>query len=213
MGTRQGCGNLSRGQQHRMGKDNHTSRSNKRLALGTFLALLFSTGIAGLQWYEMRHALQVDQRAWVSVVGPPSFPLEGAAIPASIQIANTGKTPAKHVEGDIIATVLKKGEEPSFDFSTGHPHNKIRTGVIFPNGPFNVTIPVVRYGPHSEETIVPTPQLRQEIATGESYIVFFGKISYVDIFGISHWTSFCAAAGSAMGDVKKCVSNNDVDDN
>jgi hypothetical protein len=196
-----------------MAKANHTSRWNKLLALGTFLALLLSTGFAGLQWYEMRRALMVDQRAWVSVVGPPNFPLEGAAIPASIQIANTGKTPAKHVEGHVIATVLKKGEEPSFDFSTGHPHTKIRTGVIFPNAPFNVTIPVARYGPHSEETIVPTPELRQEIANGESFIVFIGKISYVDIFGTSHWTSFCTEAGSATGDVKKCVSYNDVDDN
>ena len=181
------------------------------LEVAAVVVLVVYTTFAGLQWEAMHDALLVDQRAWVSVVVPPSFPLEGSSIPASIQIANTGKTPAKDVEGDIVATVLKKGEEPTFDFSTGHPHNRIRAGAIFPNGPINVTIPVVRYGPQTAEAIVPTPKLRQEIANGESFIIFYGRITYIDIFGTSHWTSFCTGSGSAMGDLKKCVSYNDVD--
>jgi hypothetical protein len=46
-----------------------------------------------------------------------------------------------------------------------------------------------------------------------SFIVFYGRITYVDIFGTSHWTSFCTRAGSAMGDLKKCVTYNDADTN
>jgi hypothetical protein len=175
--------------------------------------LAITAAFAGLQWYEMRQALLVDQRAWVSVVIPLNFPLEGSSIPASIQITNTGKTPAKDIAGDIFASVLKKGEEPQFDFSTGHPHNRIYAGAIFPNGQIKVTIPVVRYGPQTAETIVPTSELRQEIANGESFIIFYGKITYVDIFGSSHWTSFCTGSGSAMGDLKKCLNYNDVDNN
>jgi hypothetical protein len=193
--------------------DHHTSRWTTRRDVAAFFVLVVTAAFTGLQWYEMRQALLVDQRAWVSVVGPPNFPLEGAFIPASIQIANTGKTPGKQLVGDVIATVLKKGEEPSFDFSKGHPHDRIHAGAIFPNTPFNVIIPVVRYGPQTKETIVPTLELRQEIANGESFIVFYGRITYVDIFGTSHWTSFCTETGSAMGDLKKCVSYNDVDTN
>jgi hypothetical protein len=179
----------------------------------TVLVAIAAAAIAGLQWFEMRRTLLVDQRAWVSVVLPPSFPLEGAAIPASFQITNTGKTPAKQIEGDIVATVLKKGEEPSFDLGTGHPHSRIFVGAIFPNGPINSTIPISRYGPYSAETIVPTPELRQAIASGESFIIFYGRITYVDVFGIPHWTSFCTVSGSGMGDIKKCVTYNDVDNN
>jgi hypothetical protein len=189
-----------------------TPRWKMFLEVAALLTLLVYTTFAGLQWEAMHDALLVDQRAWVSVVAPTNFPLEGSSIPASIQIANTGKTPAKHIEGDVIATVLKKGEEPSFDFSTGHPHNRIHAGAIFPNGPINIAIPVVRYGPQAAETVVPTPELRQEIANGESFIIFYGKITYFDIFGTSHWTSFCTGSGSAMGDLKKCVGYNDVDD-
>jgi hypothetical protein len=181
------------------------------LEVTAVVVLVVYTTFAGLQWESMHDALLVDQRAWVSVVVPNSFPLEGSSIPASIQIANTGKTPAKDVEGEIVATVLKKGEEPSFDFSTGHPHNKLYAGAIFPNAPINTTITVVRYGSQAPETIVPTPELRKQIANGETFIIFYGKITYVDVFGASHSTAFCTGSGSAMGDVRKCLSYNDVD--
>ena len=175
------------------------------------LLLIVYTTFAGLQWEAMHDALLVDQRAWVSVVVPPSFPLEGSSIPASIQIANTGKTPAKDVEGDIVATVLKKGEEPSFDLSTGHPHNKLYAGAIFPNAPINTTIAIVRYGALTPETVVLTPELRQQIANGESFVILYGRITYDDVFGASHWTAFCTGSGSAMGDLRKCLTYNDVD--
>jgi len=181
------------------------------LEVAAVLVLVVYTTFAGLQWESMHDALLVDQRAWVSVAFPSGFPLEGSSIPASIQIANTGKTPAKDVEGDIVATVLKKGEEPSFDFSTGHPHNRLYAGAIFPNAPINTVITVVRYGSQTSESIIPTPELRQQIASGESYIIFYGKITYVDVFGASHWTAFCTGSGSAMGDIRKCLSYNDVD--
>lgn len=193
-------------------KDNNQA-SKKRFETATLIVAVSAVLFAGLQWYEMRKTLLLDQRPWVSVVGPPNFPLEGAFIPASIQIANTGKTPAKQVQGDIVATVLKKGEEASFDFSKGHAHDRMYTGAVFPNGLFNITFPVVRYGPQTSETIIPTPELRQEIANRESFIVFYGRITYLDTFGTSHWTSFCTGTGSAMGDLKKCVSYNDVDNN
>jgi hypothetical protein len=181
------------------------------LEVAAVLVLVVYTPFAGLQWESMHDALLIDQRAWVSVVVPNGFPLGGSSIPASIQITNTGKTPARDVEGDIVATVLKKGEEPSFDFSTGHPYNRLYAGAIFPNAPINTTITVVRYGSQSPETIIPTAELRQQIANGESYIIFYGKITYVDVFGASHWTAFCTGSGNALGDLKKCLSYNDVD--
>ena len=158
----------------------------------------------------LQGSLSIERMCHLAQVVPNSFPLDGSSIPAPIQIANTGKTPAKDVEGDIVATVLKKGEEPSFDFSTGHPHNKLYAGAIFPNAPINTTISVVRYGSQTPEAVVPTPELRQQIANGESFIIFYGKITYVDVFDVSHWTAFCTGSGSAMGDLRKCLSYNDV---
>jgi hypothetical protein len=177
---------------------------------GTFYAVL-----AYSQWHTMHRSLLVDQRAWISVVIPPDFPLDGASIPAPIQLTNTGKTPAKDVEGDIIATVLKKGEEPLFDYGVGHPHSRLHAGAIFPNMPISTTITLARYGAQMPEPIVPTPEFRRDIANGQSFIIFYGKITYTDIFGDQYWTTFCTGGGSAIqsNDPKKCVSYNDVDNN
>src|ERR1700693_2388968 len=71
----------------------------------------------------MRKAMRVDQRAWISIPFPNSFPLDGTYIPVLTQIINSGKTPAKGLLVDVIATVFNKGDKPTVgDFSIGHPH-------------------------------------------------------------------------------------------
>jgi hypothetical protein len=157
--------------------------------------------------------LRVDQRAWVSVPVPANFPLTGASIPAVTQITNSGKTPAKDVQGDIVATVLRKGDDPTVgDFGLGHPHNRVYVGAIFPGAPVPIAITVVRYGPSASETIVPDDALRQDIANGNRFIIFYGRITYHDIFGVQHWTQFCTGSGTAILDnLKQCISYNDVD--
>jgi hypothetical protein len=179
------------------------------------VVLVVYTTFAGFQWEAMHDAMLVDQRAWVSVVAPTDIPSQDSSVRASIQITNTGKTPAKDVEGDIDAIVLKKGEGPSFDFNSGHPREHLYAGALFPNAPINIVIPVVQHGSQPAEPIVPTPELRRDIANGESFVIFYGKISYVDVFGRAHWTTFCTGSGTAIqsADLKKCISHNDIDKN
>ena len=163
----------------------------------------------------MRKAMRVDQRAWVSVPFPANFPLDGKFIPIITQVKNSGKTPARDVQGDIIATVLKKGEQPTIgDFSVGHPHEHLFGGSIFPDAPFPMTPIVKRYGDHAPEIVVPDEALRNDIASGERFIIFYGRITYSDAFGISHWTQFCTGSGAGILDnLKKCVTYNDFDPN
>lgn len=163
----------------------------------------------------MRQSMRVDQRAWVSMVVPTVFPLNGTTIPIMTQIQNTGRTPASAVEGEYIATVLNKGEEPTLgDFSIGHPHNKLYGGVVFPNSPISTTLAVVRYGPRAAEPILVDDALRQDIANGNRFIIFYGKITYFDVFGVQHWTQFCTGSGTAILDkLKDCIKYNDVGHN
>ena len=186
---------------------------------GEMVGLLFLIGyttFAGLQWYEMHRALLTDQRAWISVDIPSStFPLDGNYIPVVLKIENSGKTAAKQMEGDVIATVLDKGEGPALDLLTDVPHNKIYAGAIFPNAPFDMAVTVARYGQRSPETIVLDDTLRQGIANGSLYIIVYGRITYYDVFGVQHWTQFCMGTGSAirLPAVEKCIAYNDVDNN
>jgi hypothetical protein len=166
-------------------------------------------------WRDSHNNFIVDERAWVSVPVPTMYPLNGTSIPAVTQITNSGRTPAKHVEGDVVATVLNKGEEPTLgDFSVGHPHERLYVGPVFPGAPIPITITVAQYGPKTAETIVPDDALRQDIANGRRFIIFYGRITYYDVFGVQHWTQFCTGSGAAIvGSLKKCISYNDVDNN
>ncbi|SRR6266852_2691441 len=114
---------------------------------------------------------------------------------------------------DVVATALNKGEDFSFDFSPGHPHQRLYpVGVIFPGAPIPINITVVKYRPKSAETIIPDDAFRQDFANGKRFIIFYGRITYFDVFGVQHWTQFCSGSGDAILDnLKKCVSYNDVD--
>jgi len=195
------------------------------LELGALVAVIVYAGIAFWQGCLMKQSVQVtqenfikEQRAWISVVVPNFFPLDGPTIPVKIQIVDTGKTVAKNVNGDFIATVLNRGEVPGFDqYGEGHPHNKLYAGGLHPNAapPLDATLTVVRYGPQIPEVIVPTQELREKIASGNSYIIFFGEITYCDVFHVKHWTKFCNGSGKALeaSGVKECIAYNDVDTN
>jgi hypothetical protein len=176
-------------------------------------AALFYAGITWFMWRDSHHGFRTDERAWVSVPAPASYPLNGASIPVVTQIVNSGKTPARDVEWDVVATVLNKGEEPTLgDFSVGHPHNHVIAGAAFPNAPLPLALPVVHYGPNNAEQIVPDETLRQDIANGNRYIIFYGRVTYYDVFGEQHWTQFCSGSGPAItGVLKECVRYNDVD--
>jgi len=181
----------------------------------SLVAAVVYASIAGFQWHEMHKSLIVDQRAWVSIPFPLNFPLNGTFIPATTQIMNSGKTPARQVEVDIVATVLSKGEEPNLGhFSVGYSYNHVYSGAIFPNSPIPLTIPVVRYGPNAPETIVPDEHLRQDIESGKRFISFYGRVTYYDVLGVRHWTQFCTGYGPAiLESLKSCIKYNDVDTN
>jgi hypothetical protein len=131
-------------------------------------------------------------------------------------MTNTGKTPARQIEGDVIATVLNKGDDLALDFSAGHPHNRLYpVGVLFNGAPIPINIKVINYGQKGPpEAVVPDDALRQDIANGKRFIVFYGRITYFDVFGTEHWTQFCSGSGDAILDnLKKCLRYNDVDHN
>ena len=199
-------------------KDMADSPKSSRLGAATALFISILALFASfMQTYLMRKAMRVDQRAWISVPFPTNFPLSGVSIPVVTQITNSGKTPAKDVQGDVIATVVKKGEKPALgDFSVGHAHDHLYAGgVVFPGYPVPTNIiNVVHYGPGSREIIVPDESLRQDIANGNRFIIVFGRITYDDVFGIHHWTQFCTGTGPGMSEIlKDCIRYNDVDSN
>ncbi|MFZ0821145.1 MAG: hypothetical protein WAM91_13835 [Candidatus Acidiferrales bacterium] len=216
--------------EHNTERKQDTTQDRKRYLVErlSLVAIVIVAGFSGWQGYSAKRAadiaegslvltqqgLHLEQRAWVKVGTPPNFPLSGKEIPVTFQVENTGRTPATGVQGEIIATVLAKGEKPTFDYSVGHPHTRIHLEALNPNIPFPIIIPVVKYGPTTAQTIVPDESLRQDIANGSRFIVFYGEFTYTDIFGIGHWTHFCTSSGpAALDNLRECIAYNTMDNN
>lgn len=212
-------------------KEDHMEETNKdwkellrdrvfdTAALAVFVSVL---ALLAYFWQAciMQKAMRVDQRAWVAVPVPTAFPLNGSYIPASVEIKDTGKTPARKVGGNFVATVLKKGEVPAIgDFTIGHAYNKFKAPAIFPGQPLPMNIQLVTYGElvtdgkSPQKPIVVDAPLIQDITTGNRFIIFFGRVDYTDIFGKDHWTQFCTGSGSAIDakSLERCVLYNDFD--
>src|ERR1700690_4270397 len=95
----------------------------------------------------------------------------------------------------------KKNEKPPIgDFSVGHPHERLHApGVVFPREPVPVNIFVGTYlAKGGKEATTPDDVLRRGIAEGDRFILFYGRATYHDVFGVEHYTQFCTGCGSGI---------------
>jgi hypothetical protein len=185
------------------------------------LAILVST-LALTAYFQqaciMRKAMRVDQRAWISMPFPNSFPLNGMSIPVITQMINSGKTPAKGLKIDVLASVFNKDDKVAVgDFSVGHPHERLHApGVVFPRDPVPINISVGDYLPQGgKKATVPDEALRQDIANGKRFILFYGRATYHDVFEVEHFTQFCTGSGPGISSdtLKDCLNYNEIDTN
>lgn len=175
---------------------------------------------------------RIDQRPWikintivdrvVSVDFAPTHALEG-----NFNMTNIGKTPAKNVYAKVVIRPVNGLLPPMTDNLKGkseEPHRFIRAGTLFPNDKTG-DIPVVR-GRRAEDgsiEIVPISYPESDdLMTGKSVTVIYGKVTYDDVFSIHHWTYFCAYTSPPNIDeslaeygavVAKCGAYNRIDKN
>jgi hypothetical protein len=158
-----------------------------------------------------------DERAWMAfefVAGNITVTLNKPFFVPTKPL-NTGKTPAKNVEGSIVVGVFKKGEHLSFDYSSGHGNANyaVKAGTIFPNGSIEESFQGLRsVGDRDHEAILMTKVMLEEIRTGQSFIIVHGKITYRDIFGSEHWTTYCRYVTNPSLINDECTRYNDADD-
>jgi hypothetical protein len=186
------------------------------------IAIPFAIGYAvvtWLQWRDLRRNFKIDQRAWLFVAenARPSLAVN-IALPASINITNTGKTPGRHILADIYIEIVQNGSAPHLDSLRfgyiGH------TGLLLPNSP--ITVPARRErhkingGPHDALDDPLTQGELESLMRGDSWIAMHGIVRYRDIFQIEHWTKFCFWNNPLRaGDYSSgsCTAYNAVDDN
>jgi hypothetical protein len=144
--------------------------------------------------------MRLDQRAWVAVsdVRATDFAI-GLPFVITVVFKNTGKTPAEHFRVASALDPIAEGHKPAFaDLGA------ISRGLLLPNGEANVMLNAT-----SQSATGVTKSGLEQVKSGKLIIYVHGRITYDDVFGCHHWTTFCHFwQGKSLG---ICQEHNDTD--
>jgi len=165
--------------------------------------------------------MRLNQRAWLTlgdtvatVQAAPNAPLA-----ASINMSNTGKTPALSAIANVFLEVVKSDNAPNLDLKTPRPHTTSFIGSIPPNVNPNFLGSRQRHrldGKQGTEDDPLTVTEFSDLSSGKAYVAVYGIVYYRDIFKTQHWIKFCTWKPLVQqGDFRagKCSNLNSVDDN
>ena len=112
-----------------------------------------------------------------------------------------------------MVKTLKKHESP--DLRLIGAVLSASAGVLNPDAVIPAPVPMLK----GKTDLLNPPVMTQadiaEISSGEVYIVTFARVTYCDVYGISHWINYCTWQSGRLGTYQseKCVTCNDVDNN
>jgi hypothetical protein len=138
---------------------------------------------------QVRKAAHRDQRAWVAVVDIQGIPEAGTIFSVNLVAQNSGKTFAKDVAMRAVAELItEKGGEPDFSLEDSAAARKDSSvSLLAPNADYLMDIELRKQTPPHEITQSDLDGIRR----GDLTIFIHGKMTYDDIFGCTHWTTFC----------------------
>ena len=98
------------------------------------------------------------------------------------------------------------------------PHEEMVRGLLYPAEHDDTMATILEKVPRNGEyTIQPKPFVSPEwdrFAQSKSYIIAFGEVWYLDVFGVTHWTRFCVSKSATGGNTsRKCIDYAKVDNN
>lgn len=204
-----------------MKKASETAHDTLREIIKQYPELHKSAGAARDSADAADKNMRIEQRAWIGVAfhsfNPPK---ENEPIVITMVFSNTGKTPAKQVEGFTVVEELPVGNVPNFVYGN-RAEGHLRGGMVIPNHAVEDPLQSLQFKPSTrqEESLKMSAGDIKAYADGRSYIVAHGIISYKDIFGTDHWIKFCSYQLSVpdMGGFRqfldRCADQNKTDEN
>ncbi|MGD0631922.1 MAG: hypothetical protein ABR987_21525 [Terracidiphilus sp.] len=158
-----------------------------RLELLALLAGIGYAVVTYLQWRDLRHNFEAEQRSWLQVGSNlQSF---GSNIPdtVAVSVKNTGKSVADKIEGIAAFEIISKENTPGF-YRNDRPKNHVTGGIAFPDTAGSGWI--VSSLDENGNYIPVLDSDKKRLLNGDAYIAVYGQIYYQDRFG-GHWTRFC----------------------
>jgi hypothetical protein len=152
-------------------------KANVCLAVTAILTL----GIVGWQTYQDRDLTKRDLRAYLTALSPVlSDSITATMIRAEFTIQNGGRTPAYEVQDTIRFELVNRRDLELIVDPSQYPTSTIKQ-VIGPS------VPITR----AMTPNLGTPQNYLNKTPVDDRLFFWGKTTYKDIYGESHWITYC----------------------
>jgi len=148
-----------------------------------------------------------------------------------VRFTNTGKTAAQNLSGAISIQLVAKGKKPYIpkhkltivlDGQSSNskfpaiPAQGFQASLVYAGDSFEGYYDRVRVT--GDGKIVSSPLSFPEgvgLSNKSMYLVIWGEVTYMDVFGFEHWTRFCGGTDVEGGSIpsKRCASYSSVDSN
>jgi hypothetical protein len=193
-------------------------KKSYRIGCITLVVLGIYTTLTYLLWWQNANNFREGNRAWVLVhtidttngntILFPSQLKVGDKVGVQVYVKNSGNTPARHARIGVVVVPqyydqpweLDSGDQPVF--SVGDEAVGPETTIAPAGTKSNSTL---LWGQLSETDLA-------ALANKRLVIYMHGRVIYQDIFGISHWTHFCAVL-PFTGAWTNCKYGNEIDQN
>ncbi len=163
------------------------------LEVAAAISVVVYAALTYLQWHDLRHNFEVDQRAWIKVTYTFSdVPSVAEYTPVHLNRSNVGKSPAIREEIQYVVEFVRTDKGPSLVLSgpkVGHA-----TALFdFPGDTYSP--PAFLFDSKGFRRGITQAEV-ESLRRGDTYISVFGLIIYTDQFG-THWSRFCGWRGYA----------------
>jgi hypothetical protein len=150
-----------------------------------------------------QESMRLDQRAWLGF-GDAKFTISATDMSAGFTARNVGKTPATKVITNVAWTGKIAGT-PLTTKDIVYPQKNLESGTIFPSQIFEVSNSLPKPVPAYQSRFV------EELRGESRFLYVFGKIEYLDVFGLPHWTHYCVVVSQDLKGNRPCDIYNDSD--
>jgi hypothetical protein len=209
-------------------RKDHTPLWKKLIEWGT---LLVAIGLLVVNIYQMsatkkaanaakdsvdiaRKNAHFDQRAWLGITYGTYKYTVNQIFGATYDVTDTGKTPARNVNGMAVTRFMRIGDTPSFTYEHG---TTVELGTMLPNVRVGAVSWLIPPNVRKEDPIQAmkiSDEMSRALKDGGGYMMIYGNIGYDSVFGAHHRIKFCATSGPTfVTQPKECVDYNDVDNN
>jgi len=165
----------------------------KILEGGGIVSVILYAYVTWVQWRDLRHNFEIDQRAWVRMKYAKLDRVDEKAPLTSweLTVNNVGKSPALNSQLDAVLEVVPRDSAPSFNF--GKAHSAAIFSILFPGDeqPMPIGFSALKEGLGGGVTPRTLSNTEvHDLVIGSAYLAMIAQASYSDQFG-SHWTRFC----------------------